>query len=138
MAIDNFSIVTQKLQGDLAVMLGLGEKLAEQSETFKFVKSQEAFYVDFDLHSHPKLKHLPMNKLATENKKGSHRLLFLHDSFGEHGKLQEYLSENSARCVSVPVTLDFSFLKSISEQEKPDIVIEQIAERKLRDVPLLE
>lgn len=139
MKINNFSIVDQKLQGDLAVMLGLGEKLAEQCETFKFVKPQEAFYINFDINvQHPQLKKIPNNWLATENKNGLYSLLFLHDSFGQHGKLQEYLSENFSRCVFIPITLDFSFLKSISEQEKPDIVIEEIAERKLRDIPNMD
>ena len=138
MEINNFSVVIQKQQGDLAIMLGLGDKLAEECEIFKFTKPQEAFYVDFNIRAqYPQLKHIPNNKLATENKNGAYHLVFLHDSFGEHGKLRDYLSENFSRSVFVPVTLDFSFLKSISEKEKPDIVIEQIAERKLRDVPLL-
>ncbi|MHC4241129.1 MAG: alginate O-acetyltransferase AlgX-related protein [Planctomycetota bacterium] len=138
--IDNFSTAIQKHQGDLAVMLGLGEELAEECETFHFRKPQEASYVDFVINAqYPHLKQmLNNNKLAMENKNGTYRLLFLHDSFGEHGKLKEYLSEQFSRSVCVPVTLDNSFLKSITEQEKPDIVIEEIAERKLRDIPSLD
>ncbi len=134
---DNFSTSIQTRQGDLAVMLGLGEELAEEHETFQFRKPQEAFYVDFVIHAkYPQIQQmLNNNKFATENKNGVYRLLFLHDSFGEHGKLREYLSETFSRSVFIPVTLDNSFLKSITEQENPDIVIEEIAERKLRDIP---
>lgn len=138
--INNFSTAIQKQQGDLAVMLGLGEELSEECEIFQFRKLQEAYFVEFVLNAqHPHFKQMfNKNKLATENKNGKYRLLFLHDSFGDHGRLQEYLCEKFSRSVCVPVTLDNSFLKSITEQEKPDIVIEEIAERKLRDIPLLD
>jgi hypothetical protein len=138
--INHFSTIILKKQGDLAVMLGLGEELAEECEIFRFIKPQEALNADITIHmQYPHLKQIINNNtFATENKNGAYRLLFLHDSFGDHGKLREYLSETFSRCVCFPVTLDNSFLKSITEQEKPDIVIEEIAERKLRDVPLLD
>ena len=134
---EDFSTAIRKSQGDLAVMLGLGEELAEDCETFVFRRPQSASYAEFVLPpEHPQLAQMfDRDKAAMENASGKHRLLVLHDSFGVHGGFRDYLSEQFARSVFLPVTLDPSAIRSIIEREKPDVVIEEFAERRLKDVP---
>jgi hypothetical protein len=118
--INNFSTAVHKQKGDLAIMWGLGEDLTEECEIFQFIKQQEALYVDLNIRTEShQLKQMLNNKIAAENKNGSYRLLLLHDSFGEHGKLREYLIENFSRSVCLPVTLDDSFLNPLQSRKNP-------------------
>ena len=137
---EDFFTATEKRQGDLAIMLGLGEELAEECEIFVFRKPQTASGAELILP--PERPHLTQtldsSKLAMENKNGKHHLLVLEDSFGEHGGFRQYLSEQFFRSVFLPVTLEPATIRSIIEQEKPDVVIEEFAERRLKDVPTLE
>ncbi len=139
-SIEDFTITIEKQVGDLATMLGLGGELILECEVFKPRKERNAYRVNLTLpDQYPWPKHMiPDRQLAMENKNAKHCLLFFHDSFGDHGGLQEYIGEHFLRSVFVPASLDYSCLKLMVEQEHPDIVIEEIAERKLIEVPSVE
>jgi hypothetical protein len=118
-------------------MLGLGEELTAECEVFRPRKKRNAYRVNYTLpsqHSWP--RHITPNKQeAMENKNAKHRLLFYHDSFGTHGSLQEYIGEHFSRTSFIPLNLDNDFLEVMVEQERPDIVIQEIVERKLDELP---
>ena len=139
-SMDDFTITNEKQVGDLANMLGLGDKLILEYEVFKPLKKRNAYQVNLTLpDQYPWPKHIiPDRQVAMENKNAKHRLLFFHDSFGNHGGLQEYIGEHFSRSAFVPAPLDCNCLKLMVEQEHPDIVIEEIAERKLIEVPSIE
>jgi alginate O-acetyltransferase complex protein AlgJ len=139
-SIEDFTITIEKQVGDLATMLGLGGELILECEVFNPRKERNAYRVNLTLpNQHPWPKHIISDRqVAMENKNAKHRLLFLHDSFGNHGGLQEYISEHFSRSAFVPVPLDLGCLELMVEQECPDVVIEEIAERKLIEVPSIE
>jgi alginate O-acetyltransferase complex protein AlgJ len=138
-SIEDFTITNEKQVGDLANMLGLGGELILESEVFRPRRERSAYRVNLTLPDHyPWPKHIiPDRQLAMENKNAKHRLLFFHDSFGNHGGLQEYIGEHFSRTAFVPAHVDSSCLELMVKQEHPDIVIEEIVERKLKDLPTL-
>ena len=134
---EDFIIKIEKQPGDLGTMLGLGEQLTAECEVFKPRKKRNAYRVNYTLPpQHPWPGHINPNKqVAMENKNAKYRLLLYHDSFGTHGSLQEYLGEHFSRISFVPLNLDNDCLELIVEQERPDVVIQEIVERKLDEVP---
>ena len=137
MNISDFTIIWQSRQEDLALMLGLGRQLAENVEVFQRRQPANAHRVALILpEEYPWPKHITAkSQWAMENKYANHRLLFFHDSFGVYGNLRELIAEHFSRTVFIPLRPDMNCLKMMIEIEKPDIVIEEIVERKLKDPP---
>lgn len=135
--LEDFIIKIEKQAGDLGTMLGLGEQLTAECEVFRPRKKRSAYRVNYTLPSqHPWPRHIVPNKqVAMENRNAKYRLLFYHDSFGTHGSLPEYIGEHFSRVSFVPLNLDNDYLKLMVEQERPDVVIQEIVERKLDEVP---
>lgn len=133
----DFNITVKMQEGDLATMLGLTKELANKCEAFVPKVSHNTSRLKLELpDQYPWPESVKANdQLAMENKTAKHRLLFFHDSFSVEGGLREYLGEHFSRSAFVPVEIDGFCLKLMVEQEHPDIVIEEIAERKLKDVP---
>jgi hypothetical protein len=75
---------------------------------------------------------------AFENPKGRRRLLVFRDSFMNHAPMVS-LAENFRHSVFIEVWPgpDFQALRSMVEQERPDVVVEECLERKLRYVNVI-
>ena len=134
---DDFTITMKNRVGDLGTMLGLGEELTQECEVFTPRKKRAAHRVEAvlpDTHQWP--EHIIRNRMvAMENHNAGHRLVFFHDSFGNHGGLQEYLGEHFSRIAFVPIDFENDCLDLVVEREQPDIVIQELVERKLGQVP---
>jgi hypothetical protein len=136
-SLKDFKIVLKEQEADLASMLGLGETLVREFETLVPYIPREASKIELILpNQYAWPRHVKTNKqLAMENKSSKHRLLLFHDSFAERGGLRELLGEHFSRSAFVPVRTDIDCFELLVAQERPDVVIEQIVERKLNDKP---
>jgi alginate O-acetyltransferase complex protein AlgJ len=134
---EDFHITVEELPGDLGTMLGLGDQLTAECEVFRPREKRKARRVNYALSSqHPWPRHIvPSEQAAMENVNAKHRLLFYHDSFGAHGSIQEYFGEHFSRISFVPLGLDNDCLELVVEQEHPDVVMQEIVERKLDELP---
>ncbi len=134
---DRFELTTGNQEADLSMMLGLGETLAEEAEVWVAKTPRMAGRVELPLAGqYAGSQHIsPEHMVATENPRARHRLLMFHDSFGVRGGLCEYLGEHFARSMFVLAALEAQLLESLVEQEQPDILVEEIVERRLKDVP---
>jgi len=123
-----FRISDGKQGGDLAGLLGLSTILTEESPSFVSKKAQEIRSLDIGY---------PVNEAwrpsVYESKdKSLPRLIVMHDSFGN--SLLPFLSLNFSRTVSLQRSrLRFAMHFNTDEitRENPDVVIEEIAERRL-------
>ena len=136
-SIDDFTITITKRVGDLGTMLGLGEQLTQECEVFVPRRKRSAHRVNLTLSDeHQWPEHIVRNQVAAmENQNAKHRLVFFHDSFGNHGGLQEYIGEHFSRIAFVPIGFENDCLELMVELEKPDLVIQELVERKLGEVP---
>jgi len=138
-SIEDFTITIEKQVGDLATMLGLADELTSECEVFRPRQKRNAYRVNLILpNQYPWPKQIiPDRQVAMENKNAKHRLLFFHDSFGNHGGLPEYIGEHFSRIAFVPVGFENDCLELMVEQEHPDLVIQELVERKLKKLPPL-
>jgi alginate O-acetyltransferase complex protein AlgJ len=136
-SMEDFTITIKNRVGDLGTMLGLGEELTQQCEVFMPRKKRESHRVDVTLpDEHQWPEHIVRNQVvAMESQSAKHRLVFFHDSFGNHGGLQEYLGEHFSRITFVPIDFENDCLELMVELEHPDVVIQELVERKLGQVP---
>jgi hypothetical protein len=116
--------------GDLAVMLGLADRMPEHrlylmpvqprsSETGEAVPVPEEFLI----------KHLQGRVTQVKDTRLPRAVLFF-DSFGE--PLRPFLSESFQRLVYAP---EYVFDPALVERERPDVVIQLMVERKLAEDP---
>lgn len=136
-SINNYDVIKKKKSGDLADMLGLGETLAFEREVLipreDIPISYEKIFLPQDC-PWPRFV-LKNDQFALVNHSAEKRLILFHDSFGERGRLRENISSHFARTTLIPVVSNICCLDQMIEQEKPDIVIHEIAERKLIKIP---
>jgi hypothetical protein len=137
LSIDSFELTKTKWTPDLSTMLGLGEELAEEAEVWvpKTPRTAKAMPLTVPAQYAGDRTIAPGGVTALENPHAKHRLVMFHDSFGVFGSLREYLGEHFCRAVFVSGRLNARSLDWLVEQEHPDIVLEEIVERRLRDVP---
>ena len=133
-SIENFTIETERHKGDLATMLGLGDELSVECKSLIPLTSLKSNLVDFELPEECIRGDLARQQIATETKGSKRRLLIFHDSFWTRGELYKLTAEHFSRIVCVDGIADTNILKVLVEFENPDIVIEEIAERKLKDI----
>lgn len=137
MTLDQFIITTEKRTDDLATMIGLGDELAQ--ETVVLVPKKMPNASSFNLllpQNYPWPSHmLAQPQTMFNNEKASPRLLLFHDSFGPAGNLTNYIAEHFRSTVCLPLRSDQKCLEIMVQQENPDIVIEQMVERKFIKPP---
>lgn len=78
---------------------------------------------------------VPEDLVAMENTNGKHRLVMFHDSFAVRGSLRENLGECFCRSAFTSIPPEAQSLELLVDQEHPDIVIEEMVERKLKNTP---
>jgi alginate O-acetyltransferase complex protein AlgJ len=131
----DFIIQTKPHKGDLAMMLGLGDELVLECESLIPLIPGKAQLVDFELPDGNYLRDdIARQQIATEREDSKHRLLIFHDSFWTRGELYKLAAEHFSRMVCVDGIADMAILKVLVELEHPDIVIEELSERKLKAV----
>ncbi|MBN2313744.1 MAG: hypothetical protein JXM79_07420 [Sedimentisphaerales bacterium] len=135
---EDFLLTQSNAADDLSMMLGLGKELEDTCEdwirkTPPAVTCKQFIMPDgYDWTQ----SIVPEDQLVMENTNAKHRLILFHDSFAVRGGLRELLGETFAR--GVFTSIDFSErLEPLLKQEQPDIIIHEIVERKLRDLPTL-
>jgi len=137
--LENFTITRKKEATDLSMLLGLGDELSRECEYLIPRVPRKASPVKVTLppkYPWPRDVLLGNNyTLALENKDGGGRLLFFHDSFSVRGGLRELLGEHFAQSKFIAYKPDMRCLELLVEQEPPDIVIDELVERKLREMP---
>ena len=134
---DNFIITKTKGADDLSMMLGLSKELARDSEGWIRKTPSVTSRIQLTIpEGYDRTRSIvPEDLLVMENQKAKHQLLLFHDSFAVRGNLREHLGELFLRSAFTPIEPDARFLELLTEQEHPDIVIHEIVERKLRDLP---
>lgn len=137
MPLSDFNIRVEKRAGDLVTMLGLQQSLAADEDILELKTPGSVIKKDLKLPNNCLWPaHIdPNNSFAYENPLKKHSMVLFHDSFGCHGGFDKYLAEHFKRTTPVAVQPNHKCLELIIEQEKPDIVIQEMAERKLRKVP---
>jgi alginate O-acetyltransferase complex protein AlgJ len=137
LSIDSFELAKAVWTPDLSTLLGLGEELAEEAEVWvpKTPRTAKAMVLTVPAQHAGDRTFAPGGLCALENPHAKHRLVMFHDSFGVFGGLREYIGEHFYRAVFVSGPLNAQSLEWLVEQEHPDIILEEIVERKLRDVP---
>lgn len=134
-SIKDFTIQTQQHKGDLAMMLGLGDKLTVECESLIPRMPAKARLVNYELPEGDYLSDdIARQQIATETQGARHRLLIFHDSFWTYGELYKLTAEHYSRMVCVDGIADMDTLKVLVELEHPDIVIEELVERKLKKI----
>jgi len=134
---EDFIITKTKAADDLSMMLGLGKELEEESEGWVLKTPGSALHQQLLIPN----KYSRINSVATEdqmvmeNEKGKYRLVLFHDSFSIRGGLREIMGELFVRSAFTTIETDRESLELLIEKEHPDIVIQEIVERKLRDLP---
>lgn len=134
---DDFKIATGKEATDLSMMLGLGEELAGEAEMWvprtppATTRSRLEIPGQYDWNR----SIVPEDQVAVENAEAKHRLLLFHDSFAARGGLRERLSLHFRRSAFTSIQPAQQFLEPLVEQENPDVVVEEMVERKLKDAP---
>jgi hypothetical protein len=116
--------------GDLASMLMLSDRMHEEKLSLqpRLPGRAQRIVENVVMEEKYRLRHIKPMVLAGGNPSGPRALVFL-DSFGD--MLIPYLSEHFARVVYAPAdVLDTALV----EREKPDVVIQEMVERKLRDM----
>jgi len=134
---DCFELSTGKEATDLSMMLGLGKELAGDTERWVPKTPYVAVHMPLTLpEPYASSRGLvPEDQVALECEKGKRRLLMFHDSFAVRGGLREHLGECFRRSAFTSATPDMESLELSVEQEHPDVVIEEMVERKLKDIP---
>lgn len=134
---EEFVMTKTRAADDLSMMLGLSKELAGDSEGWirknPSVASHEQLTIPEEYDGTRSI--VPENLMVMENEKAKQRLLLFHDSFAVRGDLREHLGELFNRSAFTPAEPNARFLELLTEQEHPDIVIHEIVERKLRDLP---
>lgn len=137
--IEDFSIKEEIFAGDLSIMLGLSNKLAEKTNLLIPKQSPRSEVVNLvlpDDYSWPR-NVKPDRQIAMENPDAKLKCVLFHDSFGSNGGFRKYLAEHFKKIAFVPAYPDLECLKLLVEQEKPDLVIIEIVERKLGEPPAI-
>jgi alginate O-acetyltransferase complex protein AlgJ len=134
---EDFDIAKTQGAGDLSMMLGLGEKLAEEREKWipkrpvtpsnKQLTAPGGYTWTRGIVSEP--------QAVSENERQAYRLLLFNDSFAYYGGLQERLNAIFLRSAFSADEPDARCLEALIEQQHPDIVIHEVVERKLKDLP---
>jgi len=134
---DCFELTTGREATDLSMMLGLGKELAGDTELWVPKTPYEAVRMPLTLPAEYASSRgfAPEDHVAMESEKGKHRLLMFHDSFAVRGGLREHLGECFRRSAFTSTIPDMQSIELLVEQEHPDVVIEQMVERKLKDTP---
>ena len=134
---DDFEITTGKEATDLSMMLGLGQELAREAELWVPKTPPQTTRSRLEIPGQYEWNRsiVPEDQVAVENAEAKHRLLLFHDSFAARGGLRERLSLHFRRSAFTSIQPEQRFLELLVEQEKPDIVIEEMVERKLKDTP---
>jgi alginate O-acetyltransferase complex protein AlgJ len=134
---DDFTVIKTKGADDLSMMLGLSRELEEDSEGFirKTLTSESRKQLDIPGEYEWTRSIVPEDQIIIENEKGKHRLLMFHDSFTVRGGLRELLGEMFQHSAFTSIAPEEQVLELLIKQEQPDVVIYEIVERKLRDMP---
>jgi alginate O-acetyltransferase complex protein AlgJ len=134
---DGFELTTGKEATDLSLMLGLGEELAGDTELWvpKTPRAAIRMQLIFPVQHASSQGIAPEDQVAMENAKGKYRLVMFHDSFAVRGGLREHLGECFSRSAFTSITPDAESLEWFVEQEHPDLIIEEMVERKLKNTP---
>ena len=134
---DDFEITVGKEATDLSMMLGLGEELAGEAEIWvpKAPPATTRGQLEVTGQHDQSRSIVSEDVVVVENGDTKHRLLFFHDSFGTHGGLRERLSLHFRRSASTSIPPEQQFLTLLVEQENPSVVVEEMVERKLKDIP---
>jgi alginate O-acetyltransferase complex protein AlgJ len=134
---DDFTVIKTKGADDLSMMLGLGRELEEDSEglILKTPASTSRKQLNIPGGYEWTRSIAPEDQIIIENEKGKHRLLMFHDSFTTRGGLRELLGELFKHSTFASIDPEEQFLELLIKQEQPDVVIYEIVERKLRDLP---
>lgn len=135
--ISDFTVAADQWQGDLAEMLGLGKQLRMEYERFVPLRTRRASFAASAQsadYAWPGGECLGEIAVAA-NPEGRGRALIFVDSFGARGQFRELLAEHFARTVFVSANPSNRNLALMIQAEKPDVVIEEIVERKLKDPP---
>jgi hypothetical protein len=136
-SIKDFRIVTARRESDLATMLGLGKQLEMDYEKLVPLRPRRAVFrnerqpADYDWPTGKPLGELTI----AENPAASGKALVFIDSFGARGQFRELLAEHFARTVFVSASPSNETLRAMAGAEKPDVVIDEVVERKLKDPP---
>lgn len=135
---DCFEITEGRREPDLSMMLGLGETLAERTEVWvpktpRMAKPAQAVAEELRAGG---ATILPERLVVLENPQARRRLVMFHDSFTAIGGLREHLAEHFSRSIFIVGAFDDDVLNSFVEQEHPDVVIEEVVERKIDDDPV--
>jgi len=119
------------------MMLGLGQELAREAELWVPKTPPQTTRSRLEIPGQYEWNRsiVPEDQVAVENAEAKHRLLLFHDSFAARGGLRERLSLHFRRSAFTSIQPEQRFLELLVEQEKPDIVIEEMVERKLKDTP---
>jgi hypothetical protein len=125
--------VSDRTGGDLACMLGLGTQMHEEELALRPLVPRQARVTDEKVPIMEKYRLAHIETVAMTCPQSSPvRAVMMHDSFGIF--LKPYLAEHFARIVYLPTDI---LDPVIFERERPDIVIQQMVERKLTElVPL--
>jgi alginate O-acetyltransferase complex protein AlgJ len=127
----DFKVVTSNKSSDLTNMMGLNGVIEDRRLSLSAKTEKLAFKVDPQVFYKPDL---PSNQrpLATELRTSiAPRVVMFHDSFTEN--IRPFLSESFRRIVYL---WQDGMDRQIVRKEHPDIVIQEIVERKLMNTPL--
>ncbi len=134
---DRFELAVGKEATDLSMMLGLGRELARDAEIWIPRSPRAATHMPLTIPQQYASSRnvMPEDQVTMENASGTHRLLMFHDSFAVRGSLREDLGECFYRSAFTSILPDAQSLELLVGQEHPDIVIEELVERKLKNTP---
>lgn len=134
---DGFELAKGKEPADLSMMLGLAQESAGDTELWIPKTPYMAVHMPLTLPSQYASSQglASEDQVAMECEKGKHRLLMFHDSFTVRGGLRENLGECFRRSAFTSAIPDMQSLEMLVDQEHPDVVIEEMVERKLKDTP---
>jgi len=116
--------------GDLSVMLAISDELDDESVALH-LKGGKSAREAIHLYDEANSPSFPRGLTREGGRKDLPSLVMFRDSFGEG--LIQFLSENFRRSVYVGT---HNFPVEVIEEEKPDIVIHELVERKLHDLLL--
>ncbi len=130
---NDFRAVRKPYTGDLALLSGLGDDLAEETVFLEPIRKRTAQKTEFQLpRQYPWPRHIdPDSQTMYRNENADLRLLCFIDSFGDHGSFRQYLSEHFKESFFVPAHPTIDMLERLTEKLQPDIVIYEFVERNL-------
>jgi len=134
---EDFNMSKTTGAGDLGMMLGLGRELAEDRESWvpkaPVTPSQEQLTAPGGYNWTRSI--VAEDQAAAEKDEKQSRLVMFHDSFAYYGGLRERLNAIFLRSAFSAHEPDARCLELLVEREHPDVVIHEVVERKLKDLP---